>query len=100
MRRRQRQHRAQPRLQRRTLEVAVNQLSPRPMHPAPTKAVTTFSLSSLIKNISKVHLNGAIASENKPDHIKSLFESMMDKDYGFYDYTGSGDFIEGALGDY
>lgn len=48
----------------------------------------------------KVHLNGAIASENKPDHIKSLFESMMDKDYGFYDYTGSGDFIEGALGGY
>jgi len=48
----------------------------------------------------KVHLNGAIASENKPDHIKSLFESMMDKDYGFYDYTGSGDYIEGALGGY
>ncbi len=48
----------------------------------------------------KVHLNGAIASENKPDNIKSLFESMMDKDYGFYDYTGEGDFIEGALGGY
>lgn len=48
----------------------------------------------------KVHLNGAIASENKPDQIKSLFESMMDKDYGFYDYTGEGDFIEGALGGY
>lgn len=48
----------------------------------------------------KVHLNGAIASENKPDNIKSLFEFMMDKNYGFYDYTGSGDFIEGALGGY
>ena len=48
----------------------------------------------------KVHLNGAISSENKPDNIKSLFESMMDKDYGFYDYTGEGDFIEGALGGY
>ena len=25
---------------------------------------------------------------------------MMDKDYGFYDYTGTGDYIEGALGGY
>jgi len=24
----------------------------------------------------------------------------MDKDYGFYDYTGTGDYIEGALGGY
>ena len=39
-------------------------------------------------------------SENQPDDIKALFESTMDKDYGFYDYTGTGDYIEGALGGY
>ena len=38
--------------------------------------------------------------ENHADDIKALFESMMDKDYGFYDYTGTGDYIEGALGGY
>jgi choline-sulfatase len=48
----------------------------------------------------KWHLNGTMAMENHPDHIKALFESMMDKDYGFYDYTGKGDYIEGALGGY
>lgn len=48
----------------------------------------------------KWHLNGAMAMENHPDHIKALFESTMDKDYGFYDYTGTGDYIEGALGGY
>ena len=48
----------------------------------------------------KWHLNGAMAVENQPDHIKALFESLMDKDYGFYDYTGTGDYIEGALGGY
>ena len=48
----------------------------------------------------KWHLNGAMASENHPGDIKALFESMMDKDYGFYDYTGVGDFIEGAQGGY
>ena len=48
----------------------------------------------------KFHLNGAIAMENHPDNIKALFESVMDKDYGFYDYTGTGDYIEGALGGY
>ena len=48
----------------------------------------------------KWHLNGAMAMENHPDDIKALFETMMDRDYGFYDYTGSGDFIEGALGGY
>jgi arylsulfatase A-like enzyme len=48
----------------------------------------------------KWHLNGAMASENQPDDIKALFESTMDKDYGFYDYTGTGDYIEGALGGY
>jgi len=48
----------------------------------------------------KWHLNGAMAMENHPDHIKALFESTMDKDYGFYDYTGTGDYIEGAQGGY
>ena len=48
----------------------------------------------------KFHLNTAMADENKPSDIKGLFESLMDKDYGFYDYTGVGDFIEGALGGY
>jgi arylsulfatase A-like enzyme len=48
----------------------------------------------------KWHLNGAMAMENHPDNIKALFESTMDKDYGFYDYTGTGDFIESALGGY
>ena len=48
----------------------------------------------------KWHLNAAMAVENQPDDIKALFESTMDKDYGFYDYTGTGDYIEGALGGY
>ena len=46
----------------------------------------------------KFHLNAAMAVENQPSDIKALFESVMDKDYGFYDYTGTGDYIEGALG--
>jgi arylsulfatase A-like enzyme len=48
----------------------------------------------------KFHLNTAMAIENHPSDIKSLFENLMDTDYGFYDYTGVGDFIEGALGGY
>jgi arylsulfatase A-like enzyme len=48
----------------------------------------------------KWHLNGAMAMENRANDIKALFESTMDKDYGFYDYTGTGDYIEGALGGY
>lgn len=48
----------------------------------------------------KWHLNDAMAMENHPNQIKALFESTMDKDYGFYDYTGTGDYIEGALGGY
>ena len=48
----------------------------------------------------KFHLNTDMADENHPSDIKSLFESLMDKQYGFYDYTGVGDFIEGALGGY
>ena len=48
----------------------------------------------------KWHLNGAMAMENRADDIKALFETMMDRDYGFYDYTGVGDFIEGAQGGY
>jgi arylsulfatase A-like enzyme len=48
----------------------------------------------------KFHLNGAMAMENHPNHIEALFESLMDRDYGFYDYTGTGDYIEGALGGY
>ncbi len=48
----------------------------------------------------KWHLNAAMAMENHPDHIKALFESMMDRDYGFFDYTGTGDYIEGAQGGY
>lgn len=48
----------------------------------------------------KWHLNGAMAMENRADDIKALFETMMDRDYGFYDYTGTGDFIEGAQGGY
>ncbi|MFO1082489.1 MAG: sulfatase-like hydrolase/transferase [Reyranellaceae bacterium] len=48
----------------------------------------------------KWHLNGAMAMENRADDIKALFESMMDRDYGFYDYTGTGDYIEGARGGY
>ncbi len=48
----------------------------------------------------KWHLNAAMAMENHPDHIKALFESLMDRDYGFFDYTGTGDYIEGAQGGY
>ncbi len=48
----------------------------------------------------KWHLNGAMASENHPNDIKALFETLMDKDYGFFDYTGTGDYIEGAQGGY
>lgn len=48
----------------------------------------------------KWHLNGAMAMENHADDIKALFETMMDRDCGFYDYTGVGDFIEGAQGGY
>jgi arylsulfatase A-like enzyme len=48
----------------------------------------------------KWHLNRAMADENHPDHIEALFESLMDRDYGFYDYTGTGDYIEEALGGY
>ena len=48
----------------------------------------------------KWHLNGAMAMENRANDIKALFETMMDRDYGFYDYTGTGDYIEGALGGY
>ncbi|MDP1840166.1 MAG: sulfatase-like hydrolase/transferase [Reyranella sp.] len=48
----------------------------------------------------KWHLNGAMAMENHANDIKALFETMMDRDYGFYDYTGVGDFIEGARGGY
>ena len=48
----------------------------------------------------KFHLNTDMANENHPSDIKALFETLMDKSYGFYDYTGVGDFIEGALGGY
>ncbi|HEY7805462.1 MAG TPA: sulfatase-like hydrolase/transferase [Orrella sp.] len=48
----------------------------------------------------KFHLNTAMAIENHPSDIKTLFESLMDENYGFYDYTGVGDFIEGPLGGY
>jgi len=48
----------------------------------------------------KWHLNGAMAMENHADDVKALFETTMDRDYGFYDYTGVGDFIEGAQGGY
>jgi arylsulfatase A-like enzyme len=48
----------------------------------------------------KWHLNTAMADENHPDHIEALFESVMDSDYGFFDYTGTGDYIEEALGGY
>jgi arylsulfatase A-like enzyme len=48
----------------------------------------------------KWHLNAAMAAENRADNIKALFETTMDRDYGFYDYTGVGDFIEGAQGGY
>ena len=48
----------------------------------------------------KWHLNGAMAMENHANDVKALFETMMDRDYGFYDYTGTGDYIEGALGGY
>ncbi len=48
----------------------------------------------------KFHLSTAMANENDPSDIKVLFESLMDKQYGFYDYTGVGDFIEGPLGGY
>lgn len=48
----------------------------------------------------KFHLNTAMATENHPSEVKALFESTMASDYGFYDYTGVGDFIEGALGGY
>ncbi len=48
----------------------------------------------------KWHLDAAMAIENHAGDIKALFESRMDKDYGFYDYTGTGDYIEGALGGY
>jgi arylsulfatase A-like enzyme len=48
----------------------------------------------------KWHLNGAMANENRPNHIEALFETLMDQDYGFFDYTGTGDYIEAALGGY
>ncbi len=48
----------------------------------------------------KWHLNATMAVENQADNIKALFETTMDRDYGFYDYTGVGDFIEGAQGGY
>jgi arylsulfatase A-like enzyme len=48
----------------------------------------------------KWHLNAAMTMENHANDIKALFETMMDRDYGFYDYTGTGDYIEGALGGY
>jgi arylsulfatase A-like enzyme len=48
----------------------------------------------------KFHLNDAMAIENHASDIKALFESLMWEKYGFYDYTGVGDFIEGALGGY
>ena len=48
----------------------------------------------------KWHLNAAMAVENQANDIKALFETTMDRDYGFYDYTGVGDFIEGAQGGY
>ena len=48
----------------------------------------------------KWHLNGAMAMENHADDVQALFESLMDKSYGFYDYTGTGDYIEGAQGGY
>ncbi|MFO1157819.1 MAG: sulfatase-like hydrolase/transferase [Reyranellaceae bacterium] len=48
----------------------------------------------------KWHLNAAMATENRAGDIKALFETTMDRDYGFYDYTGAGDYIESALGGY
>ena len=48
----------------------------------------------------KFHLSTEMADENHASDIKALFETLMDKSYGFYDYTGVGDFIEGALGGY
>lgn len=48
----------------------------------------------------KFHLNNLMAKVNKPNDTQMLFENLMDKDYGFYDYTGEGDFIDGALGGY
>lgn len=48
----------------------------------------------------KWHLNAAMAVENRANDIKALFETTMDRDYGFYDYTGTGDYIESAQGGY
>lgn len=48
----------------------------------------------------KWHLNGPMAVQNSPGDIHALYESVMDQDYGFYDYTGVGDFIDSARGGY
>src|SRR5262245_20942982 len=48
----------------------------------------------------KWHRSTAMVTENRPEDIKAMFESVMDRDYGFYDYTGTGDYIEEALGGY
>lgn len=47
----------------------------------------------------KFHLNNDMATANSPNHFTQLFEGLMD-DYGFSDFDGMGDFIDGCRGGY
>lgn len=47
----------------------------------------------------KFHLNNDMATANSPNHFTQLFEKMMDE-YGFSDFDGMGDFIDGCRGGY
>lgn len=47
----------------------------------------------------KFHLNNDMAMVNSPNHFTQLFEKLMDK-YGFSDFDGMGDFLDGCRGGY
>lgn len=47
----------------------------------------------------KFHLNNDMATANSPNHFTQLFEGLMDE-YGFSDFDGMGDFIDGCRGGY
>ena len=47
----------------------------------------------------KFHLNNDMATANSPNHFTQLFEALMDE-YGFSDFDGMGDFIDGCRGGY
>lgn len=48
----------------------------------------------------KFNLSRVVALQNSTDQISGHVDSVMDHDYGFYDYANSGDFIDGAQGGY